>query len=232
MFWPGHIFGFLRVPILHNSSAEVLDLSKKADLQKSTVRSQLGWIRINIWRNGSMERDKSKKKKNSWISWIGWIHLLMTIEHNLRYRWRFCNYPHMVPGWVLDCIHIYIYIARHLQYQKSELFGWLSSPPQFMFVFCWGLLPPVLSRRSGGASWKLTWSSATTSSCEPWPTSSAAPTWHIWCVQIRSLCPKGEWNEWRSFTSGEKKGITWGNATENGKWMAEMMRNHQIGYSM
>lgn len=29
-----------------------------------------------------------------------------------------------------------------------------------------------------------------------------------------------------------KKGITWGNATENGNWMAEMMRNHQIGYSM
>ena len=142
MFWPGHIFGFLRVPILHNSSAEVLDLSKKADLQKSTVRSQLGWIRINIWRNGSMERDKSKKKY-SWISWIGWIHLLMTIEHNLRYRWRFCNYPHMVPGWVLDCIHIYIYILLDIFNIKNQnyLVDWV--PPHISCLFFVGACYPL-----------------------------------------------------------------------------------------
>lgn len=85
----------------------------------------------------------SRKKKYSWISWIGWIHLLMTIEHNLRYRWRFCNYPHMVPGWVLDCIHIYIYILLDIFNIKNQnyLVDWV--PPHISCLFFVGACYPL-----------------------------------------------------------------------------------------
>ena len=76
------------------------------------------------------------------ISWIGWIHPLMTIEHNSRYRWRFCNYPHMVPGWVLDYIYIYIYIARNLQYQKNRTIWLIEFPPTFHVCFLLGPATP------------------------------------------------------------------------------------------